>query len=92
MVQIVEVQPRGGHRLFLRFNDGASGVVNIAEVIPFEGVFAKLRDQATFDLAFVDEQWGTVRWPNDLDLAPEPLYERITGKTLLSSDLPAPRD
>ncbi|MHB8874732.1 MAG: DUF2442 domain-containing protein [Myxococcaceae bacterium] len=83
LVQIVEVQLRGGHRLFLRFNDGSQGIVDIADVIAFEGVFSSLRDQTNFEKVFVDSQWGTVCWPDNLDLAPEPLYERITGRNPL---------
>lgn len=83
LVQIVEVQLRGGHRLFLRFNDGSEGVVDVSDVIPFDGVFSDLRDQATFDRVSVDTQWGTICWPNNLDLAPEPLYERVTGRNPL---------
>ena len=80
MVQIVEVQLRGGHRLFLRFDDGAQGEIDIAEVIPFAGVFERLKDPGEFAKVRVDPDWGTICWPGDLDLAPEPLYERITGR------------
>ncbi len=80
MVQIVDVQLRGGYRLFLRFDDGSEGVVDIAEVLPLDGVFASLRDRAVFEQVSLDKQWGTICWPNDLDLAPEPLYERVTGR------------
>ena len=78
-VQIIDVQTRGGSRLYLRFDDGAEGEVDIAQIMPFEGVFAPLRDPVFFARVSLDQDWGTICWPNDLDLAPEPLYERITG-------------
>jgi hypothetical protein len=74
---IVEVRVLGGYRLFLRFEDGVEGEVDIAEVIPFEGVFARLRERTEFQKVFVDPEWGTICWPGNLDLAPEPLYERL---------------
>jgi hypothetical protein len=80
LVRIVEAQPRGGSRLYLRFDDGAEGEVDIARVVSFEGVFAALRDPTFFARVAVDEAWGAIRWPNDVDLAPEPLYEQITGR------------
>jgi hypothetical protein len=46
----------------------------------FDGVFEPLRDPARFAEAFVD--LGTVCWPNDLDLAPEFLYEKGAGRPL----------
>jgi hypothetical protein len=81
LVRIVEVQPRGGYRLHLRFDDGAEGEIDVSEVVAFDGVFAALRDPAVFARVAVDETWGAIRWPNDVDLAPEPLYERITGRS-----------
>ena len=51
-----------------------------ADVIAFEGVFAALRDPGVFEQVRLDPDWGTICWPGDLDIAPEPLYERVTGK------------
>ena len=81
MVQITAVELRGGTWLHLRFDDGSAGDVDIAELIPFEGVFAALGDTSLFEQVRVDPDWGTLCWPGDLDLAPEPLYERATGKS-----------
>jgi len=80
MVHITEVELRGGTRLHLRFDDGSAGEVDIAEVIPFEGVFAALGNSDIFEQVRLDADWGTICWPGDLDLAPEPLYERVTGR------------
>ena len=80
LIHIVEVKFCGGYRLFLRFEDGAQGEVDVATIVPFDGVFARLKDQAEFDKVYLDRDWGTICWPGDLDLAPETLYERITGR------------
>ena len=45
---VVEVQPLDGYRLKLRFEDGAEGVVDVAELVPFTGVFAPLHDRDEF--------------------------------------------
>lgn len=37
--------------------------------------FESLRDPARFAEAMVDEEAGTVAWPNGVDIAPEFLYE-----------------
>jgi hypothetical protein len=39
------------------------------------GVFEALKDPAYFAKAFVDDELGTVCWPNGVDIAPERLYE-----------------
>lgn len=89
MLEIVEAKPTGDHRLYLRFNDGAQGEVDVAQIVVFEGVFAVLADQRYFQQVFVDADWGTVCWPGDLDLAPEPLWERIAGRIRDKTRIPA---
>ncbi|PYN20700.1 MAG: DUF2442 domain-containing protein, partial [Candidatus Rokuibacteriota bacterium] len=42
MVDVVEVRPLEGYRLYLRFEDGAEGEVDVSGLVPFEGVFALL--------------------------------------------------
>lgn len=77
--QIISVEPLDETRVHLRFADGVEGVLDIAEVIPIEGVFTALRDPRVFRQVRVDEDWGTLCWPGDLDLAPEPLHARLSG-------------
>jgi hypothetical protein len=48
MVDVAEVRPLGDHRVFIRFEDGVSGEVDIADVVAFEGVFAPLRDPVLY--------------------------------------------
>jgi hypothetical protein len=76
---IVEAKAVGGHRLWLRFEDGIAGEVDVARLVPFEGVFAPLRDPARFAEVTVDAELGTVVWPNGADLDPDVLYAEITG-------------
>jgi len=82
MIRITEVELRGGTRLHLRFDDGSAGELDVAEVITFDGMFAPLDDPGIFKQVTLDPDWGTIRWPGDLDLAPEPLYERMTDRLL----------
>lgn len=77
MVRIVEIRKLSGSRLFLRFDDGACGEVDIRAVVPFEGVFSRLEDPREFEQVVLDTGWGTIRWGDDLDLAPEGLREKL---------------
>jgi hypothetical protein len=86
LIHVAEVRLIDGTRLHLRFDDGAAGDVDIADVLPFDGVFAPLRDPRFFAQAFADPDWGVLTWPGGLDLAPEPLWERITGRSLRPAD------
>lgn len=44
LVNVVSVRPTGGHRLWLRFDDGVEGEFDLARVVRFEGVLAPLRE------------------------------------------------
>lgn len=48
MHDVVEVRPLKGYRLRLRFDDGARGIVDVSRRVPFDGVFAPLRDPEYF--------------------------------------------
>ena len=83
--EIVEARPLGGYRLHLRFSDGIAGEVDVAELVRFDGVFAPFATPGFFERVRVDEIWGTVCWPGGLDLAPEPLYERIVERSTVAA-------
>ena len=79
---ITEVQPLGGYRLRLQFEDGVEGEIDIAEIIEFTGVFAPLKDKNYFVQVRVNPDIGTICWPNEADLDPDVLYALVTGQTI----------
>ena len=79
---VVEVRPLEGYRLFLRFEDGVQGEVDVASLVEFKGVFAPLKDREFFIQVRVDRELGTVVWPNGADLDPDVLYAHVSGRPL----------
>lgn len=75
--RVREVTALPGHRLFVRFVDGLTGIVDLSALIPSPnaGVFACLRDRVLFEQVHVD--LGAVVWPGDLDLAPDAMHDAI---------------
>jgi hypothetical protein len=65
------------HRLWLRFNDGNSGTVDLSAEL-WGPMFEPLKDAALFAQAAIDPELETVTWPNGADLAPEFLYEQAS--------------
>lgn len=76
---VVEVKPLTECRLYLRFEDGMSGEVDIAQLISFTGVFAPLQDRDYFVQVEVNPDIGTICWPNEADIDPDVLYALVTG-------------
>jgi len=77
---IVEVRPLGGYRVYLRFEDGVEGELDLGKTIKFTGIFAPLRDETEFAKIRIHPELGTVVWPNGADLDPDVLHSLITGK------------
>lgn len=86
LMDVVEVRPIDGYRLFLRFEDDVEGEVDLAKMIRFEGVFAPLEDRAEFLEVHVNEEIGMICWPNGADLDPDVLYSCITGEPIRQFD------
>jgi hypothetical protein len=79
---IVEAKVLEGYKVYLRFEDGADGVVDLGSVIRFEGVFAPLRDAGEFARMTVNQELGTICWPGGMDLDPDVLYAHATGQPI----------
>ena len=70
-----------GHVLWLAFNDGVEGEIDLGAQLRGE-LFEPLLDPAAF--ARVGVLDGTLAWPNGADWAPETLYERVCASNGLS--------
>lgn len=70
------VEVRENFRLWLRFNNGVSGEVELSQELWGE-MFEPLRDPALFATARQHEIMGTVVWANGADFAPEFLFELL---------------
>jgi uncharacterized protein DUF2442 len=73
-----------GYLLWLRFDDGVEGTVDLHFVEPFEGVFAPFADPAYIAGVRVDAESRTVCWPNGADLDPIVLHSKVTGRSIAS--------
>jgi len=76
---VVEVRPLGDYRLYLRFEDGVAGEIDVADLITFDGVFAELRDGRRFAQVKINPDLGTICWPGGADLDPDVLYALVSG-------------
>jgi hypothetical protein len=66
----------GGHSVWLRFNDGLEGSIDLSEDLVGE-IFEPLRDEAFFAQVVFHPELHTLVWPNGADFAPEFLREKL---------------
>ncbi len=69
---VKEVQPKEDYTLLLTFADGAEKVYNARPLLE-KAIYSQLKNLAFFLCAKVE--CGTVVWNDDVDIAPEHLYE-----------------
>lgn len=80
MKKAVEARPLSGYRIWLRYADGVEGEVDLSRLAG-RGVFKAWNDRTVFEGVHVDGS-GAVTWNEDIDLCPDALYLRLTGKTV----------
>ena len=78
IIPVTAVECPGGHRLQLQFKDGTSGELDFSDE-EWRGVFAPLADAEYFSRVELDDELGTIVWPNGADIAPETLHRLVNG-------------
>jgi hypothetical protein len=76
MHDVIAAEYVGGYTLWLRFDDGTSGEIDLTEDLYGE-VFEPLKDIGLFRQFLVNPDTGTIEWPNRADFAHEFLYEKL---------------
>ena len=75
MPNIIDVEYLGGHKLRLVFDDGKEGDVDLSPAIERIPPYRELRDPDRFiQFGLVG---GTLVWSDELDMAPDWLYEEM---------------
>jgi len=77
LVHATAVEVLADHRVRVSFDDGSEGEVQFGDQ-DWGGVFDALRDPEYFAQVTVDEELGTIVWPNGADIAPETLHAWAT--------------
>ena len=76
--EIMDAKSLGGFRVWIRFQGGLQGNVDLSGYTTFGPVFEPLAEESFFEKFTI--QGGTLAWPNGADIAPERLYELFSTK------------
>lgn len=78
MVRPVEVRPLARYRIWLRYQDGTEGEVDLSHLAG-KGVFAAWEQEGVFARVKLGSH-GQIEWPGEVDLCSDALYLTLTGK------------
>ena len=70
---IKEVSPRDDHTLFIVFQNGEKGVLDMKHMLDF-GVFQRIKDSDMFKRVRI--AFDTIEWDCGVDLDPEYIYAK----------------
>jgi hypothetical protein len=79
MTRVTRVEPMDRFVVRLSFTDGTVAEVDLEEFMWGEMFEPLVKDPALFRQVTVDEELGTIVWPNEADLDPDVLYALATG-------------
>jgi hypothetical protein len=77
--RIVDVRPLPQYRVWVRFQGGEEGEIDLAHLAD-KGVFSVWSDAGAFASVSIDAL-GNLVWEPDIELCADALYFRLTGKT-----------
>ena len=79
MHRILEIKPLADYRLWLRYDDGTEGAVDLSHLAG-RGVFSSWKDPDQFADVSLSES-GAPTWGDRADLCPDALYLRLTDRS-----------
>jgi hypothetical protein len=76
MHKIVDVKPLSGYRVWIHFDDGEEGEVDLSDLVG-QGVFELWNDPEEFLKVTIDLETHTLTWRGGIDLCPDTLYQDV---------------
>ena len=78
MPRPTEVKALANYRLYVKYSDGAEGVVDLSGLVG-DGVFALWSDYREFQKARIGPS-GEIAWGDQIDMCPDAIYLQVTGQ------------
>ena len=80
MLKPVAVEARDGFRIWVRFEDGVEGEIDLSDVAG-KGVFKAWDDREFFKGVHISDH-RSIAWDDVLEICPDALYMELTGLSL----------
>jgi len=82
MPKPVEVKVIENSRLYLKYSDGISGEISLANLLSEEG-YPELKDPEYLNKVSIDSKSNDPSWPNGASLCKNAIYKQLELKKLL---------
>ena len=79
MARPIEVKALPNFQIWLRYDDGAEGNIDLSDLAG-RGVFRAWNDRTFFNTVRLSSH-GAIEWGSDIDICPDAMYLRLTGKS-----------
>jgi len=79
VARLIEVKALPNFRIWLRYDDGTEGEVDLSDLAG-RGVFKAWNDAAFFNAVRIASH-GAIEWGSDVDICADAMYLRLTGKS-----------
>jgi hypothetical protein len=80
MLEVMDAKYIEGYRLWIKFNNGKSGEIDLKDQL-WGPAFEPLKDIAKFRKFSLCNELDTITWENEVDFAPEFLFEKVVSES-----------
>jgi len=77
LLDIINAEHIDGYKVRVVFEDNQQGIVDFSEYVSRGGVFTKFSSLDFFKNFSVNKELGTIVWNDEIDIAPETIYEKM---------------
>jgi hypothetical protein len=79
MIKPLLVKALSNYRVYIKYSDGAEGEIDLSDLVG-QGVFEAWQDYRFFEKVHIGNG-RQIQWSDEIELCPDTLYMRLTGKT-----------
>lgn len=82
MIEPISVKPISENKLFVEYNDGMSGELDISKLLK-KDEYSSLQNNEFFEKVYIDEKTKDICWDKNIVLCKNAIYKQLELKSLM---------